>query len=306
MIRSIPAPLIILAPPRSYTSLVCAMAGQHPDLYGLPELNLFVAETMRAREGLLGDRLFADHGLLRAVAELVLGDQSVQTIALAKRWLRARRECSWLAVFEELAAYIAPRHLVEKSPRTVQHVERIQRVRRSFPDARFLHLLRHPRSQGESMRQLGGAGVSRRLEDDAFDWATDPPTIDPQRLWYRTHVNIMTFLDGVPKDQWLRLRGEDLLESPDRHLKKIAELMAVRSDPDAIEAMKHPERSPFACIGPWNAPFGNDPKFLRSPQLRSDGVAPSRRALPGPLPWREDGAGFSAEVVTLARELGYT
>ena len=32
------APLFILAPPRSYTSLFNAMIGQHPEAYGLPEL----------------------------------------------------------------------------------------------------------------------------------------------------------------------------------------------------------------------------------------------------------------------------
>ena len=305
MTRSMLAPLIILAPPRSYTSLVCAMAGQHPDLYGLPELNLFVTETMRAREGLLADRRFADHGLLRAVAELVFGGQTAQTITLAKRWVRVRSGCTWLAVFEELGAGARPRHLVEKSPRTVQHVERMQRVRQAIPDARFLHLLRHPRTHGLSMWQLGGASLARRVEDDAFDWATDPPTIDPQRLWYRTQMNIVTFLNGVNEDHWLRLRGEDLLERPDRHLREVANLMRVECGQDAIEEMKHPERSPFACIGPWNAPFGNDPKFLRSPELRGGG-GPPRGALRGRLPWREDGAGFSPEVVTLARELGYT
>jgi hypothetical protein len=306
MISSMGDPVVILAPPRSFTSLICNMVGQHPEMYGLPELNLFVAETMRAREGLLSDRLFADHGLHRAVAELVAGEQTMQTIALAKRWVLARSECSWFSVFRELGARAAPKHLVDKSPRTVQHVERIQRVRRAFPEARFLHLLRHPRSQGESMWQLGSGGAARRLEDDAFDWATDPPTIDLQRVWYRAHMNILTFLDGVPEHQWIRLRGEDLLADPDLHLKKIAELVGVRTDQEAIEAMKHPERSPFACIGPLNAPFGNDPKFLRSPEFRSNGGRRSRASLDGPLPWREDGTGFTSEVVALAHEFGYT
>jgi Sulfotransferase family len=306
MTKPTPAFLIILAPPRSYTSLVCAMAGQHPNLYGLPELNLFVAETMREREGLLADRLFADHGLLRTVAELFLGGQSPLTIALARRWLRRRSDRTWREVFEQLAAAVAPRHLVEKSPRTVLHVERMQRVRRAFPEVRFVHLLRHPRAQGESMWQLGGVGMEHRLEDDTLDRGTDPPTIDLQRLWYRANLNIVTFLDGVPKEQWLRLRGEDMLRAPERHLAEVAELMGVRADEDAVDAMLHPERSPYAAIGPRNARFGNDPKFLRSPEFRGGGGGPERGALRGPLPWRADGTGFTAEVVGLAREFGYS
>jgi hypothetical protein len=38
-------PLFILAPPRSFTSVICGMIGQHPQMYGLPEVNLFAGET---------------------------------------------------------------------------------------------------------------------------------------------------------------------------------------------------------------------------------------------------------------------
>jgi hypothetical protein len=37
-------PLVILAPGRSYTSVVCTMLGQHPQMYNLPELHLFACE----------------------------------------------------------------------------------------------------------------------------------------------------------------------------------------------------------------------------------------------------------------------
>ena len=40
------APLFLLAPPRSYTSLVNAMLGQHPQAFGLPELCLFNVERL--------------------------------------------------------------------------------------------------------------------------------------------------------------------------------------------------------------------------------------------------------------------
>ena len=35
------APLFMIAPARSYTSVIAAMLGQHPDLYAFPELMLF-------------------------------------------------------------------------------------------------------------------------------------------------------------------------------------------------------------------------------------------------------------------------
>ncbi|MBE2242527.1 MAG: sulfotransferase, partial [Burkholderiaceae bacterium] len=39
-------PLFLLAPPRSYTSLVNAMLGQHPQAFGLPELCLFNVDKL--------------------------------------------------------------------------------------------------------------------------------------------------------------------------------------------------------------------------------------------------------------------
>ena len=69
-------------------------------------------------------------------------------------------------------------------------------------------------------------------------------------------------------NQHMRLRGEDLLSDPSTYLRQIAEWLEVRTDADAVDAMMHPERSPFACHGPVNAKYGNDPNFMENPALR--------------------------------------
>src|SRR5947209_5720522 len=66
-------PVLILCTPRSCSSVVCAMLGRHPQLYGFPELNLFVFDTVGElwrhsntpgpAEGSYGT------GLLRVIAE---------------------------------------------------------------------------------------------------------------------------------------------------------------------------------------------------------------------------------------------
>jgi hypothetical protein len=295
-------PVIILAPPRSFTSVVCAMLGQHPQAYGLAEVNLFVAETMRERDGVIAQPRFSEHGLLRVVAQLFAGEQTIQTIALARRWLEIRANCTCVSVFRELAEKASLRILVDKSPRTVIRSEYLQRARRAFPNTRFIHLLRHPRSQGESLWKLGGTVAATSL--GALDYSTDPPTVDFQKAWYNMHMNVLTFLDGLPGEQWMRIRGEDLLAEPDTYFQKIAEWLGLSTDEESIEAVKHPERSPFACFGPTGARFGNDPHFLRSPALRRSSPA-KELTLEGPLSWRQDGGKFSPEVKELAREFGY-
>ena len=98
--------------------------------------------------------------------------------------------------------------------------ERLQRICRAFPDARFLHLLRHPLAQGESLWRAGGSIAVERL--GALDYSTEPPTPDFQKYWYSIHISILTLLNGMPPNRYLRLQGEALLAKPDVHLRKIA------------------------------------------------------------------------------------
>ena len=83
----------------------------------------------------------------------------------------------------------------------------------------------------------------------------------------------------------MRVRGEDLLSCPDTCLTSITRWLGIRCDPEAIEAMEHPERSPFAWVGPWNARFGGDPNFLANPILRPRKEL--EESLDSPVPWGE-------------------
>jgi hypothetical protein len=155
---------------------------------------------------------------------------------------------------------------------------------------------------GESLWKLGGAVAARGME--AMDYSTDPPMVDFQKAWYSLHINILTFLSGVPEDQKMLIRGEDFLADHETYLHRITEWLGLRTDMEAMKAMTHPERSPYAGFGPANARFGNDPNFLQNPTFRPRSSA-REVSLEGPLSWREDGRGFSLEVKELAREFGY-
>jgi hypothetical protein len=295
-----PDPLFILAPHRSFTSIVCTMLGQHPQMYGLPEMNLFLTESMEEWWSRFHQaRHYEAHGALRAVAQICFGQQTVETIGLARGWLRRRLRWDTGSVFLELADRVHPLILVDKSPNTVLRPEFLQRMRRTFPDARFLHLLRHPRAQCESMLSLlRDAGVNRaRLE------ARIAAGGDPQQWWYANHRRVCAFLAPLPRAQKLRLRGEEVFADPDTYLRRIGAWLGVRTDPEALEQMKHPERSSFARFGPPNARLGNDPHFLEQPVLRAS--QKRHQSLEGPLSWRPDGIGFSPRVKGLARAFGY-
>jgi hypothetical protein len=128
--------------------------------------------------------------------------------------------------------------------------------------------------------------------------------VDPQAAWLRLHTLILEFLRQVPSEQQLRVRGEDLVADPAGSLPRIALWLGIRDDPEAVEAMMHPEESPYACFGPPGARLGNDANFLQTPTLRPDRAM--AHTLTGPQPWRMNAEPFSADVVELAMAFGYS
>ncbi|MGN6527133.1 MAG: hypothetical protein ACTHL8_12170 [Burkholderiaceae bacterium] len=119
---------LILAPPRSCTSCICATLGQHPALHGFPELNLFLAATVG--ELLDEDAQATDRGepartltsgLVRAIAHLEgfgpgTGPEAFQQ---ADAWLRERRAWSSVRLLDYLLQRASPGMGIDKSPRTL-------------------------------------------------------------------------------------------------------------------------------------------------------------------------------------------
>lgn len=272
------------------------MIGQHPELYGLPEVNLFAADTLGGLLRWFEFRPRLSHGLLRAVAELGLGAQTAENVATAKEWLGEDPSLTTPELFRDMAAWAGGRGLVDKSPLHVYEEAAMKRMSGGFPDARFIHLVRHPRSTCESVSNLqtairegGGRTLAREL--------------DPDQVWLYPHQRIDGFLSELPSNQWRVIRGESFLAEPEPHLTDLCLWLGIACDDDALDAMLHPERSPFACLGPRNAPFGTDPNFIRNPALRR--FVPKPVSLEGPVAMPGN-PHFSKDLIEYAQALGYS
>lgn len=297
------APIFVLAAPRSHSALIGAMLGCNPAAFGVAELNLFVADTLEdawvemavCRQGQM-------HGLLRTVAQLFAGEQSLAAVAMARRWMMRRLHWPSARVFEEICARAAPFRVVEKSRAHLRDPECLARTAEACPEACYVHIVRHPRAQGLAMAEGG--------EDDAalvmpvLDLLVQNDTPKPDELWAAIELRIASFLATIPPERQMRIRAEDVIAAPETQLAAIAAALGLPADKNAVAAMLHPEASPFAAIGPLGANFGDDPDFLRRPSV------PSRPAeatsLEGPLPWRPGGAGFADAIAERARGLGYS
>jgi len=307
-----PDPLFILAPPRSFTSIICGMLGQHPQLYGLPEVNLMAADTYKDLGRVYSLRPGFRHGLLRAIAQLGLAEQTEQNVMAARTWLEEQATVSTADLYRDLMAWAEPKRLVDKSPIYVFTPGTLARMRAAFPGARYIHLTRHPRPTCESIYKLRGVVqeglknlqqfIAQARKQTSSQYERLAQIDDPESLWLKPHLRILEYLEEIPAEQHLRIRGEDFMTDPDGHLRQITEWLGIRSDTEAIAAMKQPENSPFACYGPANARFGNDPSFLESPALRE--YRPKEYSLEGPL---EGGSGaiFSDSIKEYAAYFGY-
>jgi hypothetical protein len=237
------------------------------------------------------------------VAQLYAGEQTIDAIEMAERWGRVRLSRSTSEVFRELCRKASPLRVLDKSPIYTSRKPYLDRIIRAFPKARFIHFVRHPRGQCESFMQIPEFRFLA-FHQNAIDRRPVTPVVDPQVLWHDAHVRIFNFLEGVPRDQWVRIRGEAFMADTEGVLGGLCRWLGLSTSESAMRSMKHPEDSPFACMGPPNAPRGNDPNYLKKPELRP--YRAKEQSLEGALGWRPDGEGFHPRVIDLARKLGYT
>jgi hypothetical protein len=293
-------PVFLLAPARSYSTISLALLAGHPEIYGFPEMLLFTAPTVgdlldgtgrQAPEFMIRSGII---GVARAVAQLHYESQSAAAIRRAVRWLRDRRGWPTVALMNYLLGLVYPKTGLEKSPDTAFSTQRLSACLREYPQAKYLHLTRHPVTTQKSML--------RQIE------IRPPADMSPQALlrwclyeWYSSHLRIAQVLEDLPVDQWMRVRAEDLLREPRVWLPRVLDWLGLAHDELTVGRMMRTEEWEFA---PRHAgqPFGGgDPKFMRDPALRpvaapSAEITPSSWDIPGDIRHR---------IIALARYLGY-
>lgn len=293
-------PVFVLAPARSYSTITIALLAGHPRLYGLPETNLFTGATLgEIGNGAMGRLAGWQHGqppgLVRAIAQLHEGRQDPVAIRRAVEWLTARAGASSITIMDHLLGLVHPRAAVEKSPSTVLSARALTRCVQAYPNARYLHVTRHPVSSQRSMNAHWNTPwfPAELPQEQRVRWCL--------HFWYSSHLRIIQLLRGMPQDRWRRLRAEDLAGAPKAMLPPVLDWLALDHDDAIIDRMLRTQLWEFAA---WDASAGSggaDPKFSRDPRLRP--ICPPEPEVTDP------GWDISDEtrirISTLAHYLGY-
>ncbi|MGZ9809215.1 hypothetical protein ACXN5S_02005 [Pseudoroseicyclus sp. H15] len=294
-----PAPILVLAPAGTPGATLAAALGQGPESWGLPELHLEEATHVdHWLSSLTGPRAALSHGLLRALCELLAGEQSMAAVEMARRWLMRRMAMTMPALAQELQAMIAPRRMVTSASIALFDEGARERLHEAFPQARLVALQMHPLNHSERLmsQQNGLAGFLL----GAIDRSGEAPRPDPPALLQAAEEG----LEGCRAlwgDDILTCRVEDLAQSPAAELERLAEGLGLPADEAAVAAMSHPETSPFTGPGPLGAHVPGDIVPLTA---LKEQLAPRELSLDSPSA-QPNGIGLPDDLRNIAAAQGY-
>ena len=276
------------------------MIRQHPDLASLPELKLFAHRTIAELQASLPrycrERGFTHRspGLVRALALVAFGEQEPDNLERARVSLDDRSHWSGAHVLDTLLARLDPRVVVEKSPESVATGAALRRLARAYPNARYLHLTRHPVTTQVSIVEHRRRTVPSH--------PVDGQPMAGIAAWLDVHERIMRFLGRLPPERVLRVQAETCSMSQYHNSRRrpigLAAHHAARSRP-CCTPRPRPSRDwvPEIC----GVMRGQDPGFLRDPIPHAVDLP---QTIEQPLGWRDDWRLWQ-RTVALARRFGY-
>ena len=246
------------------------MIGQHPELHAFPELQIFsddsIGEMMKKNQRKF-NRL-SSAGSIRSIAEVHEHQQTDESCTRAWLWLQKHADWSPSDFFDYLRRKVDPLIAVEKTPVNTWKISRLEKIIRTYPNAKFLHLSRSVNGNAKSLKQFikdQDELLGRKETDQLTGRALSREY--PASVWYICHRNILNIKPMIKAENFLQIKGEDLLNQPILVLTQFCEWMNIDTKAPCINAMLRPHESPYAFVGPRIAVGGNDGKFMRKPVL---------------------------------------
>ena len=216
----LPAPVFIIAPPRSGTTLLRVMLAGHPGLFACNELQLLHFETLKERsEAYSGKYSLWSEGLVRAVMELKNLEADEAKLLLNQYADRGMTTREMFGLLNEWLHY--ERIIVDKSPSYVLDQKALDKALADFPDARFIHLVRHPYSMVRSFEKY-------HMDQVLYLY---PHNYSARQLgelvWLQSQRNALDFLKKVPAEQQFRLLYEDLVKNPEQAMRDMCDTFGI-------------------------------------------------------------------------------
>jgi amino acid adenylation domain-containing protein len=243
------SPIFILAPPRSGTTLLRVMLAGHPGLFACNELQLLHFETLAEREeAYKGKFALWSEGLVRAVMELnhCGADEAKLLIHnFAKHGMTTRE------MFEQLQEWASDRLIVDKSPSYAIDADALEKALADFPNARFIHLVRHPYSMVKSFEKYN---MDQVLYLHPHDFSSQKLG---ELVWLESHQTTLDFLKKIPDNQQFRMVYEELVQHPERMMHDMCEALGIPFHEGLLDPYKDLEKKMTDGIHPDSRSMGD-------------------------------------------------
>lgn len=214
------APVFVLCSPRCGSTLLRVMLAGNQHLFAPPELHLMQYEDLAARNHQMEGGKFLAIGLVKAVAGLKnLSMKKAQ--AMVNGWADEGKTSA--EVYALLLADAAPRLLVDKTPTYSEHLATLNRIGENFPDARFIHLIRHPYAVMDSIMRLNKKPLVRQFvfRDEIHGQQ------HAEQVWYQANLNCVRFLGELPAERHISMRYEDMVTDPEASMRRLCSFLNV-------------------------------------------------------------------------------
>jgi hypothetical protein len=224
---STPEGVFILSSPRSGSTLLRVMLAGHSELFSPPELNLLPFCTMAERNRTLGSTanwlMDCDQrvGLNEAIMNLT-GMDAEASEAWLQRWVDRNTPVG--TMYSILQKMSAPRRVVDKTTLNAAFLSFLEKSKYVSPNARYIHLVRHPYSVIESLLRTYYMGMPSKK---SFQEA--------EALWIVPNRNILSFLSGLDPRRYQRLRYEDLVRNPAPVMRSVCRFLGIGFETALLE-----------------------------------------------------------------------
>ncbi len=206
-------PIFVVGMPRSGTKLLRSLIAQHPDI-GISEIESHFIPYMIATFG--DSPNFADRGFRRdfcaALQKTGFGwFQSQRGFGISDE-IFANNPQSWAALFEAVFRYFLQLEAGntkiwgDKTPGYVRHIPLLKKI---FPEARIIHIIRHPLDYSLSVRNAWHKSMRRAAA-----------------RWFQTMDRVMKEKADFGSD-YMEVCYEDLLRDPESTMKEICAFLGL-------------------------------------------------------------------------------
>ena len=281
--KKLPKACFILSSPRSGSTLLRVMLAGHPQLLSPPELHLLPFSTMRERKEDL-EHSHLGEGLQRLLMDIDSLSPS-ESQNLVEQWESESLPIS--DVYRYIQSKLSGKVLVDKSPSYAMNLSVLNQLDGLFEEVRVVHLIRNPIPVIESF-------VKMRM-DKLLGFADQNPYELAEEIWKNSNSNIEFLGQQLGHHQFMSLRYEDLVTSPESSLRPLCEFLDIPFDKQLL----NPYQGERLTDGLHQQSMGvGDPNFLQH-----SAIDPSLAANWNSNDLRHQ---LSPETIELANSYGYS